>query len=490
MQKQAPSLAKIAAMVAFALSCFALLVFLWVSFGGPTPIKPKGYRFEAVFEEAPLLVSESDVRISGLNVGKVKKLTLEEREGATLVEMEIDAKYAPIPSDTRATLRPKSILGQTYVELTPGSKEAPPLADGGRLRTESVQESVEIDEVIRTFDRPTRRAFQGWVRELAVAIDGRSEDLNDAIGNLEPFVANGRDVLRILDEEEPALRQLVRNASIALGAVNERQGQLRELITNADRFFGATASRNEALADAIFIFPTFLDESRLTIARLERFSRDARPLVRDLQPVARELRPTLANLGALAPDLEALFRRTDPLIRESGQTLPHAARFLRGAEPVLANLHPYLQELNPIVAYLNYQQEQVSDFIMNGANTLNATLPAPPGRGPRHYLRQYGVTNARSLGIQTRRPEYDRGNAYPIPNYSRRFPAFGAYEAFDCKPSGEQRDPAPGLPPCFVQGPHLYDGNNFPRLERGDGRHRDKPLGIEGSRPADANRGR
>ncbi|HWH95385.1 MAG TPA: MlaD family protein, partial [Baekduia sp.] len=72
MQKQAPSLGRIVVMVGFALSCFGLLLFLWLAFGGPVPLKPKGYRFTVPFREAGQLAQEADVRISGVTVGKVK----------------------------------------------------------------------------------------------------------------------------------------------------------------------------------------------------------------------------------------------------------------------------------------------------------------------------------------------------------------------------------------------------------------------------------
>ena len=48
MQKQAPSLGRILVMAGFALSCFGLLLFLWLAFGGPIPLQPKGYRFNVV----------------------------------------------------------------------------------------------------------------------------------------------------------------------------------------------------------------------------------------------------------------------------------------------------------------------------------------------------------------------------------------------------------------------------------------------------------
>ena len=77
-------------------------------------------------------------------------------------------------------------------------------------------------------------------------------------------------------------------------------------------------------------------------------------------------------------------------------------------------LHAYLPELNPILSFANFQQSQLSDFIMNGAGSLSATLPPiNSSEGPRHYLRQFGAINARGLGLASKRPEYERGNAYP-----------------------------------------------------------------------------
>ena len=485
MQKVAPSFRRLFAMVAFALSCGGLLLFLWLAFGGATPLSPQGYRVKVQFDEATLLVQEAEVRISGLNVGRVKSKELGTGTH-TLVEMEIDPEFAPIPRNTRALLRQKSLLGQIYVELSPGDPSSGMLRDGEMLDDSQVVESVELDEIVRTFDRPTRRNFQSWVRELSKAVsDGRGSDLNDAIGNLPKFVGNGADVLEILDEQEPAVRGLIRNAGSVQHELNRRYGELGDLVVNANSFFSAVASRDDALAATISILPTFLDQSRLTLARLERFALDTRPLVQDLIPVAIALRPTIHDVGRLAPDLKKLFQELDPLIDESKDTLPEASRFLRGAEPLFEALHVYLPELNPILSFLNYEQQQVADFIMNGGFALNAGVPGLPGEGERHYLRQFSITNSRSLGINRTRPEYERGNAYGAPNYLKRARLVGGVpESFDCKPTnGPKPEPTSGSPPCLVAPASLWDGNQFPRLRRGDGRLRPPPAGNDGRRP-------
>ena len=70
MGREAPKLSLILVAAAFALSCFGLLLFLWLAFGGPIPLKPKGYQARVSFAEGTQLAVEADVRISGVPVGK------------------------------------------------------------------------------------------------------------------------------------------------------------------------------------------------------------------------------------------------------------------------------------------------------------------------------------------------------------------------------------------------------------------------------------
>src|SRR3954449_5909393 len=121
MQKTRPSFARLALMAVFALSCFGILTFLWVSFGGSVPLAAKKYEVRVSFPEATTLAEQADVRISGVPVGKVQKKDLNGH--FTEAILNIDARYAPLPTDTRAILRQKTLLGETYVELTPGHRD-------------------------------------------------------------------------------------------------------------------------------------------------------------------------------------------------------------------------------------------------------------------------------------------------------------------------------------------------------------------------------
>jgi phospholipid/cholesterol/gamma-HCH transport system substrate-binding protein len=471
MQKQAPSLGRIATMVLFALSCFGLLLFLWLSFGGPIPLKPKGYQFRVAFPEATQLGLEADVRVAGVSVGKVRDKTIDAAHpNRTLATIEVTRKFAPVARDARAILRQKTLLGETYVELTPGDKRrAGSVPDGGFLADGRVAKTVELDEIFQALDPKTRKSFQSWQQDLSRAVAGRGRDLNDALGNLPAFADDGNDLLTVLDGQSQAVSGLVRGTGQVFGALTQDEGQLHNLVVNAGDTFDATSRQQEALAQTFRIFPTFLDESKATFQRLERFSKDTDPLVQDLRPAMRDLSPTLRDVRALAPDLRNLFVNLDPLITASKTGLPALRDTLTEAKPLLGQLQPFLEQLNPVLQWLEYQQLTTSDFISNGAAALADTIPTVTDKEMGHYLRQFGPTGAETVGMYPQRPAASRGNAYLAPDAltGEKRSKYMMFGNFDCKNAGGERmtkvPDSDDAPSCFVQPPPAWPpGNTSP----------------------------
>jgi virulence factor Mce-like protein len=479
-------------MVVFAMSCFALLLFFWLAFGGPVPLKPEGYRMKVNFPEATTLAQEADVRMAGVNIGRVKTKELDKGGVRTTVELEIKEEFAPVPEDTRAILRQKTLLGETYVELSQGSKEAEMLEDGGTLADARVTPTVELDEIYDAFDDSTRRAFAEWVKELTRAIkNDRGEDLNDAFGNFAGFATDGADLLEVLDEQRTAVRHLIKNTGVVFNAISERQGTLRNLIDTSNQTFEATASRDEALAEVFHIFPTFLDESKATMARLQEFSAETHPLINDFKAPADDLGPTVRDLGDLAPDLEELFRDLPPLIEASRTGAPALTDVLEAARPFFDAAHPFFQELNPILSYLNFHQTTVAGFLANAGPDLAGTW----GTGQRVQT-QVGPIDERSFELADgESPIWERGNAYMQPNALARALPLGTIESLTCDPTqsgGEMKEPddtgeATGeiQPPCFVAPGSLYDGKQYNFLRKGKAPIVDAPSGLQGNAPTD-----
>jgi ABC-type transporter Mla subunit MlaD len=421
MSKRAPSTTQLLVIAGFALSCFGILLFLWITFGGPTPFKAKQYEIEIPFNEATQLAQQSDVRISGVSVGKVQDIVLAPNGEQALAKVGIDDKYGPIPRDTRAILRTKTLLGETYIELTPGERDGPALPDGGTLPEAQIAESVQLDEIFRTFNPQTRAAFQTWQQEAAVAIAGRGADLSYGFAELEPAFVQFDRLFRVLDSQRLAVNQLFRNGATSLRALRGRQGELATLIRNSNAVFSTAAARDRDIEALFRAFPTFEDESRLTLERLKSFAQNADPVIRQLVPVAEQLSPTLVSLSKFAPQAEGFFEGLEPVIARAPTAFPALRKLFRDQfPPLLRSLDPFLRNLNPILTGLGLYKHELTAAMANVSVVSNAILTRENARGEHtHYLRAMGPFNPESLATFPGRTTTNRTNAYPQPLASR-----------------------------------------------------------------------
>jgi len=422
MSKRAPSTAQLLVIAGFALSCFGILLFLWITFGGPTPFKAKTYEIRIPFKEATQLAQQSDVRISGVSVGKVQDIVLGPDGKQAVAKVAIQDKYGPLPRDTRAILRTKTLLAETYIELTPGERDGPPLPDGGTLPTAQVAESVQLDEIFRTFDPRTRAAFQSWQQEAAAAIEGRGEDLSYAFGELEPTFTQVDRLFRVLDSQRLAVNRLFSNGATSLQALRGRRGELAGLIRNSNAVFTTAAARDRDIEALFRAFPTFQRESRLTLDRFEEFAVEADPVMKQLVPVAEELSPTLVAFSNLAPQAKGFFEGLRPVIREAPTGFPAARKLFRDEfPPLLRAVDPFLRNLNPLLTDIKLYRRELTAAMGNVASMTNATLVGENAQGEHiHYIRAMGPFSPESLATFPSRLTSNRTSAYSQPGATKR----------------------------------------------------------------------
>jgi phospholipid/cholesterol/gamma-HCH transport system substrate-binding protein len=469
MEARAPSLGAVMAAVLFALSCFGATLFVWRSFGGPTPLAPTGYRFHISFDQAATLTPNADVRISGVPVGKVIKVTPQGLR--TDAEVELQRRYAPLPADARAILRSKTLLGETFVELTPGTKAFRKLPEGGKLPVRQVGETQGLDQVLSAFDERTRRSFKTFLGDLSGALDGRGEDLSDSIANAGTATDELTNVLVVLDSERDSFQRLIRDTGTVLTALGSRQSDLQGLITAGEQVFSATAARNRELTETTRALPAFLAELRATLASVERTSAVAAPTLRALRPVAPLLRPGLEESAKLAPELEGLFKGIPPVQRAAKTGLPAATRIVNATPPLLRVVYKAAREVTPVIQYFYAYRRDITASIANVAAATNATTTAADGT-PLHYLRVLiPLNNEGPVGQPARQPT-NRHNPYLAPGAQDDY-LRGGLRAFDCRNTSNPATipvvpPGTGAPPCLVQAPWKFQGamRAFPHVER------------------------
>jgi virulence factor Mce-like protein len=422
MQKRAPTLGNMLVIILFVLSCFGLLLFLWESFGGPLPLKPKGYRMTVSFPKSLALAEQSDVRISGVNIGRVVSVKLG-HGGRTRAEIEVSQKYAPIRANMHAILRQKTLLGETYVQLIPqgGGYSGPFLPDKGQLADSQVEPSVTLDGILSAFDPKTRRAFQIWQQSVAEGIDGRGEQVNAAFASLEPFVEHGNSLVSILNSQEGAVRALIKNTGVVFNALASRDHQLEGLIVNGERTFHAAAEGSQAFANAFRALPTFESRSRVALKEIDRFATDASPFLDEFRTVERKLSPLLSAAKPFAPQFDSFLTSVGPLTKAAKKGLPDVGKTLDFTTAQLENLRPVLHNLDPFLQYLGEYVPELQAFFANftastqahGANTNT------PGGPQLHYLRSMQVLGPESLALYPQRIGTDRANPYFKPGAFR-----------------------------------------------------------------------
>ncbi|MBV9607448.1 MAG: MCE family protein [Solirubrobacterales bacterium] len=431
MNKQAPSPARLLTMIAFAASCIGLLLFLWISFGGTTSLGPRGYEIAAEFDQAENLGGQADVRISGVNVGKVIAVSLDRRTGLTRAVMEIDPQFAPRPADTRAILRQKTLLGETYIELSPGTADARKLADGASLPKGQIAPTVQLDQILSTFDPSTRQAFETWMQQQGTALTGRGQDLNAALAELYPFATNVDSVLAVLNRDSAATSTLLRDGGQVFSSIASSPAALQQLVRNGNAAFSATAAQAGALAATIRAFPGFLVAQRVTIDRVKRFAVTTKPLVDELRPAAVQLSPALESIAVLAPQLRSLLVNEGPLTHVSRAGIPALERFLDDSVPLLTRAKPYLGGVIPVIDYINTYRREVAGFFANGTASAGAVAPATVSHKLLHYLRVSSPVNPETLTDYGHRISTNRANPYLEPggaaNLVSSLPVFGNY---------------------------------------------------------------
>jgi len=420
MSKRAPSTIQLAVITAFALSCFGILLFLWVTFGGSTPFKAKAYQVKVPFTEASQLAEQSDVRISGVDVGKVENIELGPGGKEAVARLNIDDKYAPLPRGTRAMLRTKTLLGETYVELTPGNRNEPTMPEDSTLPPAQVTESVQLDEIFQAFDPKTRAAFQSWMQEAAVAIEGQGQNLSYAIGNFDPTFTEFENLFRVLNSQKAAVSKLFSNGAKTFEALRGREGELADLIRSSNELFKTTDERNEDIEALFRAFPTFQDESRLTVDRLRGFAVNADPLSKQLVPVAEQLSPTLIKFGELAPEAKKLFEALPAVEKEAPTGFPALRKLFRDDfPPLLRASEPFVRNLNPVVTGLGLYKREFAATLGNLAASFHATTTKENAKGERlHYLRVIGPILSETLATYPSRLTINRNSPYSPPGWA------------------------------------------------------------------------
>src|SRR5277367_276818 len=110
---------------AFVLLGFAALFFLTTqtTSRGLAFLKPPHYDITAKFDNIGDLKVGSPVSMSGVEIGRVSKISFDSNEYKAVVLLQLDARYNKIPSDSDASIYTQGLLGGKFIGLTAGGAD-------------------------------------------------------------------------------------------------------------------------------------------------------------------------------------------------------------------------------------------------------------------------------------------------------------------------------------------------------------------------------
>jgi phospholipid/cholesterol/gamma-HCH transport system substrate-binding protein len=246
---QRRTVVSVAMVIIFASACLLGLGVVALNMGLRGPWSNE-FALSAEFASANGLVPQAEVRVSGVHVGTVLSIG-DSRDGGALVQMALQPGIR-LRQDTRAVIRPKTLLGEKFVELVrPQTSDQAYLASGATIPKAQTGQAIEIDDILNAMDAPTRQAMSESFRQLGIAFDGRQQDVSAALPGLDSTMANLRPLARVGESRQQELDRILTNLNTIMQALADEQAQLGHLVDSGATVMTGIAARDQALAGTV-----------------------------------------------------------------------------------------------------------------------------------------------------------------------------------------------------------------------------------------------
>ena len=367
---------KTTATACFVVICFAGILATTHLIGTHLPLMPE-YRISAIVPDAEGVIPDSEVTVGGAAAGRVDEVTLTP-QGARITVSLYD-RWQHIHSDATASIRIKSLLGERFVNIDPGSPAQPELSSGSTLGQKGTL-SVELTDVLNMLDPHTRADLGMLISSMATSTAGRETDLNAAIRDLRTLVADMGPATETVAQRSADVRHLIDRADQVTRDLASEQTSLGGLVDKADTSLQSLSGDRAALL-------TIVDQGdRLTEGLSTVLDPRTQQGVRD---ALQEAPPTLDQTSVL------------------GTTLTPTVHQVRAATPSLLQLIP---ELRSSLAFTDANGHYIRVFLLDGGpNNLTTAVNgdrrpapnAPTGGEGDHAPGFLGLPGPPTLGAAT-----------------------------------------------------------------------------------------
>ena len=300
------------------------------------------YLVRAIFDDASFAARGEDVRIAGANVGSITSLGVTQDHRAAVTISVTNPGFAPFHSDATCAIRPQSLIGEEYVDCTPGTAGNPALAKirsgpgSGTYYLPVTRTSSPIDsDIVQDISTdPVRQSLAIIIDEFGTGLAARGSDLNAVIHRANPALGDTDKVLQILARQNKTLARLATASDTVLAPLARERRQISGFVTQANTTAVASAARARDISQTFKLFPSYL--------------RQLRPLMADLGALADQGTPLLTNLGQSASALGQQFASLTPFASAARTALINLGASAKQSQPSLVASLPLAQRLKAL----------------------------------------------------------------------------------------------------------------------------------------------
>jgi phospholipid/cholesterol/gamma-HCH transport system substrate-binding protein len=226
--------------------------------------------YHAQFSNITGLKSGDFVRIAGVEVGKVKEITL--LPDTTLsVEFGTDSSVV-LTEGSRAAIRYDNLIGDRYLGLEEGVGGTHVLRPGATIPRDRTEPALDLDALIGGF-RPLFRALNP---EQVNALSGQLIAAFQGEGaSISSFLAQTGAVTNTLADRDQLIGQVINNLNTVLGSLGDESRQFDKAVTSLSELVDGLAARKTDISTAL----AYVNKASSTIADLLS---DARPPLKEV----------------------------------------------------------------------------------------------------------------------------------------------------------------------------------------------------------------
>jgi phospholipid/cholesterol/gamma-HCH transport system substrate-binding protein len=252
--------------------------------------------YKALFTDVTGVQKGDDVRIAGVRVGQVAKVSIAKHGSRSLGELTFSVdKSRDLAVSTRVLIRYRNLIGQRYVALSEGAGSSTRLRPGATLPLTQTESALDLTVLFNGF-KPLFAALNpqdvnAFAFEIIKTLQGEG-------GNINSLLAHTGSLTTTLADRDAVIGRTITNLNTVLGTVDDRDARLSELLTELQRFVSGLADDRAAIG--------------ASLTNIAGLAQSTSGLLKDSRPA---IRTDVTQLGRVAGTLDTNKALVDTFLK-------------------------------------------------------------------------------------------------------------------------------------------------------------------------------